>query len=144
MIRKEAPHEGLDRLYLPGFQVEDRLVHDDELVPGERDLDVPHHADVDSPPRQERFVSALRDGVGVPLLAVGAAFDYLAGTLTLPPRVVSENGFEWLWRLLAEPRRLWRRYLLLNPLFTLLVALEALGITVVRGERVPTDPRIDA
>jgi exopolysaccharide biosynthesis WecB/TagA/CpsF family protein len=95
-------------------------------------------------PRQERFVSSLRDGAGVPLLAVGAAFDYLAGTLTLPPRVVSERGWEWLWRLVAEPRRLWRRYLLLNPLFCALVLAEALGLRLVRGERRPTDPRIDA
>jgi exopolysaccharide biosynthesis WecB/TagA/CpsF family protein len=95
-------------------------------------------------PRQERFVSALRDRVGMPILAVGAAFDYLAGTLTLPPRVVSERGLEWAWRLVAEPRRLWKRYLLLNPLFVALVCGEALGLRLVRGERAPTEERIDA
>jgi N-acetylglucosaminyldiphosphoundecaprenol N-acetyl-beta-D-mannosaminyltransferase len=95
-------------------------------------------------PRQERFVSAMRDRVGVPILAVGAAFDYLAGTLTLPPRIVSEKGFEWLWRLVAEPGRLWRRYLLLNPLFVALVCAEALGMPLVRGERAPATADVDA
>jgi exopolysaccharide biosynthesis WecB/TagA/CpsF family protein len=74
-------------------------------------------------PRQEVFVSAMRERIGVPALAVGAAFDYHAGTRPEPPLWIQRAGLQWLWRLAAEPRRLWRRYLLLNPAYlTLLVA----------------------
>jgi len=68
-------------------------------------------------PRQEVFVYALRDLVQAPMLAVGAAFDYHAGQLRNPPPWMQARGLEWLWRLGLEPRRLWRRYLLLNPAY---------------------------
>ena len=50
-------------------------------------------------------------------LTGGAVFDYASGRLRRGPRLLTDNGFEWLARLLVEPRRLWRRYLLGNPLF---------------------------
>lgn len=78
-------------------------------------------------PRQERFVHAMRSRLDVPLLAVGAAFDYLAGTQHEPPGPVQRAGLQWLWRLAAEPRRLWRRYVLLNPVFVALVVAQRLG-----------------
>jgi N-acetylglucosaminyldiphosphoundecaprenol N-acetyl-beta-D-mannosaminyltransferase len=68
-------------------------------------------------PRQEQFVYAMRPLVQAPLLAVGAAFDYHAGQLRKPPEWMQKRGLEWLWRLGLEPRRLWRRYLLLNPAY---------------------------
>ena len=54
--------------------------------------------------------------VGVALTG-GAVFDYASGRRRRGPRLLTDNGFEWLARLLVEPRRLWRRYLLGNPLF---------------------------
>jgi exopolysaccharide biosynthesis WecB/TagA/CpsF family protein len=68
-------------------------------------------------PRQEIFTYAMRPLVDVPLMAVGAAFDYHAGTLRKPPPWVQRRGLEWLWRLGLEPRRLWKRYVLLNPAY---------------------------
>jgi exopolysaccharide biosynthesis WecB/TagA/CpsF family protein len=68
-------------------------------------------------PRQELFVHAMREHVAAPLVAVGAAFDYHAGQLRKPPAWMQAAGLEWLWRLSLEPRRLWRRYLLLNPAY---------------------------
>jgi exopolysaccharide biosynthesis WecB/TagA/CpsF family protein len=68
-------------------------------------------------PRQEQFVYAMRPLVDVPLLAVGAAFDYHAGQLREPPAWMQRRGLEWLWRFGLEPRRLWRRYVLLNPAY---------------------------
>ena len=53
----------------------------------------------------------------MPLLAVGAAFDYHAGSLRRPPAWMQKRGLEWLWRLGLEPGRLWKRYLLLNPAY---------------------------
>jgi N-acetylglucosaminyldiphosphoundecaprenol N-acetyl-beta-D-mannosaminyltransferase len=66
-------------------------------------------------PRQEVFAYAMRPFLDIPLMAVGAAFDYHAGQLRQPPAWMQRHGLEWLWRLGLEPRRLWRRYLLLNP-----------------------------
>ncbi|WP_445166911.1 WecB/TagA/CpsF family glycosyltransferase [Mycolicibacterium sp. Dal123E01] len=68
-------------------------------------------------PRQEQFAYAMRGLLDMPLLAVGAAFDYHAGTLRLPPPWMQRYSLEWLWRLALEPRRLWRRYVLLNPAY---------------------------
>ena len=61
------------------------------------------------------------------LIGVGAAFDFLTGRKPQAPRWMQRAGLEWLFRLLTEPRRLWRRYLTNNPLFVALVVLQALG-----------------
>ncbi|MEN3308072.1 MAG: N-acetylglucosaminyldiphosphoundecaprenol N-acetyl-beta-D-mannosaminyltransferase [Micromonosporaceae bacterium] len=68
-------------------------------------------------PRQETFTYAMRPLLPMPLLAVGAAFDYHAGQLRKPPAWMQRYGLEWLWRLGLEPGRLWKRYLLLNPAY---------------------------
>jgi UDP-N-acetyl-D-mannosaminuronic acid transferase (WecB/TagA/CpsF family) len=52
-----------------------------------------------------------KDRVNVVMLGVGAAFDFLAGSKRQAPRLVKTLGLEWLFRLVSEPRRLWRRYL---------------------------------
>ena len=75
-------------------------------------------------PRQEVFVHELRSGVDLPLVAVGAAFDFYAGLLQEPPPWVQRAGLQWLHRLMQEPRRLWRRYLILNPWFMFLAGLQ--------------------
>jgi exopolysaccharide biosynthesis WecB/TagA/CpsF family protein len=77
-------------------------------------------------PRQEQFLFAFRNLLPMPSLGVGAAFDYLAGTLPEPPERMRRAGLEWLWRLWLEPRRLWRRYLLLNPAYLTLTGLQFL------------------
>ncbi|MFG1607155.1 WecB/TagA/CpsF family glycosyltransferase [Actinoplanes sp. NPDC049265] len=66
-------------------------------------------------PRQEIFTYAMRPLLDMPLLAVGAAFDYHAGLLKNPPAWMQKYALEWLWRLGLEPKRLWKRYVLLNP-----------------------------
>ena len=73
-------------------------------------------------PLQERWLMENRHRIeaGVALTG-GAVFDYVSGELRRGPRFLTDNGFEWLARLLVEPRRLWRRYLLGNPLFLLRV-----------------------
>lgn len=68
-------------------------------------------------PRQERWVAQHREHLPIPLLAVGAAFDFLAGNFTQAPKWMQRNGLEWLYRLIQEPRRLWKRYLLTNAQF---------------------------
>ena len=75
-------------------------------------------------PRQERWVDAHKGEIAAPMLAVGAAFDYLAGTLRSPPAWMQGHGLEWLYRLWLEPRRLWRRYLYSNTMFLVYFARE--------------------
>lgn len=73
-------------------------------------------------PRQELWMQA--NSAHHParvVIAVGALFDYLAGRVRRGPRWLTDFGGEWLWRLGAEPRRLWRRYLLGNPAFLWLI-----------------------
>jgi N-acetylglucosaminyldiphosphoundecaprenol N-acetyl-beta-D-mannosaminyltransferase len=79
-------------------------------------------------PRQEIFAFELRNALSVPVLAVGAAFPILAGTLPQAPPWMQQRGLEWLFRLIVEPRRLWRRYLYLNPAYLFLVSLQWLGL----------------
>jgi N-acetylglucosaminyldiphosphoundecaprenol N-acetyl-beta-D-mannosaminyltransferase len=74
-------------------------------------------------PRQEVWAYEYRNDLSMPILAVGAAFDFHAGTLPQAPRFLQDRGLEWLFRLAQEPRRLWRRYLL-NPLYLWNIALQ--------------------
>jgi N-acetylglucosaminyldiphosphoundecaprenol N-acetyl-beta-D-mannosaminyltransferase len=62
------------------------------------------------------------------LVGVGAAFDFLAGQLRVPPRAIQRSGFEWAFRLAMEPRRLWRRYLKNNPLFVASIVAQQLNL----------------
>ena len=77
-------------------------------------------------PKQERWMAAHRDSLACAMLGVGAAFDFLAGTKSQAPRWMRRRGLEWLYRLIAEPRRLWRRYLIGNPRFIYHFARERL------------------
>jgi len=79
-------------------------------------------------PRQEVWVHEYRNLLPMPLIAVGAAFDFHAGSLPQAPGHLQRAGLEWFFRLLREPRRLWRRYLLLNPRYSVLVLLQALRL----------------
>jgi N-acetylglucosaminyldiphosphoundecaprenol N-acetyl-beta-D-mannosaminyltransferase len=80
-------------------------------------------------PRQEVFAFEYRDVLQMPILAVGAAFPFLAGTMSQAPVWMQNTGLEWLFRLASEPRRLWRRYFFLNPVYVFLVFLQATGIS---------------
>jgi N-acetylglucosaminyldiphosphoundecaprenol N-acetyl-beta-D-mannosaminyltransferase len=68
------------------------------------------------PPKAERFIHECRPSVpSAVLVSVGAGLDFVVGVVRRAPPVVSACGFEWLFRLLQEPRRLWKRYLLRGP-----------------------------
>lgn len=79
-------------------------------------------------PRQEIFTYAMRPLLDMPLLAVGAAFDYHAGLLKNPPAWMQKYALEWLWRLGLEPKRLWKRYIILNPKYLSRLAAQKLGL----------------
>ena len=82
-----------------------------------------------STPKQERWMADHVVRLGGPvLIGVGAAFDFHAGLKRQAPRWMQRNGLEWLFRLLSEPRRLARRYLVNIPLFAWYLLLDALGM----------------
>jgi N-acetylglucosaminyldiphosphoundecaprenol N-acetyl-beta-D-mannosaminyltransferase len=70
-------------------------------------------------PRQEKWIHDQKERIQMPTLAVGAAFDFIAGTKAQAPLWMRSAGLEWLFRLGCEPKRLWKRYLILNSRFVL-------------------------
>ncbi len=80
-------------------------------------------------PKQERWIHDHRQRLVVPVMvAIGQAFDILSGRKKPAPAWMQEKGLEWCFRLLQEPRRLWRRYLFYNTKFIYLLLLEILGV----------------
>jgi N-acetylglucosaminyldiphosphoundecaprenol N-acetyl-beta-D-mannosaminyltransferase len=79
-------------------------------------------------PKQEHFAYDHRHKIKGVQLCVGAAFDFHAGCKRVAPRWMQRHGLEWAFRLITEPRRLWRRYLVTNSLFMLKVIRYELGI----------------
>lgn len=73
-------------------------------------------------PRQEVWAYEYRDALSMPIMAVGAAFDFHAGTLKQAPSWMQDRGLEWFYRFTKEPKRLWKRYMYLNPWYVSLVA----------------------
>jgi len=88
-------------------------------------------------PRQEVWTHEYAPLLSLPVVAVGAAFDFHAGLLPQAPPALQRRGLEWLYRLFCEPRRLWRRYILLNPAFVTLLAAQAAGLRSFRHRGVP-------
>jgi exopolysaccharide biosynthesis WecB/TagA/CpsF family protein len=77
-------------------------------------------------PRQERWVAENKNFLPAVMLAVGAAFDFHAGTVKQAPSWIQGMGLEWLFRLSQEPNRLWKRYLITNSYFIYLFMVNAL------------------
>ncbi|MFD5948333.1 WecB/TagA/CpsF family glycosyltransferase [Streptomyces collinus] len=93
-------------------------------------------------PKQDRWAAELCDALPVVAVAVGAAFDFVAGNKPQAPHWMRHNGLEWLFRLGCEPRRLWRRYLFGNARFVHGVVRQAsrpvrtdTGAVAVAGDR---------
>lgn len=68
-------------------------------------------------PKQERWMAEHKDKLNCVMLGVGAAYDFIAGEKKHAPRWIQKIGMEWMFRLLSEPKRLWRRYFSTNPRF---------------------------
>jgi N-acetylglucosaminyldiphosphoundecaprenol N-acetyl-beta-D-mannosaminyltransferase len=81
-------------------------------------------------PKQEQWMAAHKGTVDAVMVGVGAAFDFLAGRKRQAPKLMQQLGLEWLFRLLNEPRRLWRRYLYRNPRFVVLFMMQLIRQTL--------------
>ncbi|MFC1583473.1 WecB/TagA/CpsF family glycosyltransferase [Candidatus Neomarinimicrobiota bacterium] len=80
-------------------------------------------------PKQERWMARMRPLLNAPvLIGVGAGFDFLTGERTWAPRWIQLSGFEWLYRMLSDPKHLWKRYARVVPRFLLLLLLEKIKL----------------
>jgi N-acetylglucosaminyldiphosphoundecaprenol N-acetyl-beta-D-mannosaminyltransferase len=88
-----------------------------------------------STPKQEYWMYEHLGRINAPvMIGVGAAFDFHAGLKTQAPRWIQRSGMEWLFRLISEPKRLWRRYLINNPWFLWLLLCQAFGSKSSRSQ----------
>ena len=91
-------------------------------------------------PKQEEWMIDHRDRIPAVLLAVGAAFDFLAGTKRQAPRWMMRSGLEWVFRLACEPRRLAGRYFKHNPRFIALVFRQWIGARAAHASEMDEVP----
>ena len=84
-------------------------------------------------PKQDKWMYKNFHNLHVPvMIGIGAAFDFVAGTVKRAPLWMQKNGLDWLYRFSQEPKRLWRRYLFGNSIFIYLIAKELIGKTLNR------------
>ena len=78
-------------------------------------------------PKQETWMANHKDVLNCTMIGVGAVFDFIAGNKKTAPVWIQSMGFEWLFRLISEPKRLWKRYIKHNPRFIWYFILQLLG-----------------
>jgi N-acetylglucosaminyldiphosphoundecaprenol N-acetyl-beta-D-mannosaminyltransferase len=83
-------------------------------------------------PRQEKWVANHVGLIHAPMMAIGAAFDFFAGNIKHAPHWMQNIGLEWLYRLIQDPKKLWKRYLTTNLHFIYLFFLCKLGLRKVQ------------
>lgn len=133
-LRRSFPNLMLAGYYAPPFRPLSSA--EDEAV---REMILKSDADIIfvgiSTPKQEKWMYEHRNCFpGVTLVGVGAAFDFHAGRVRQAPGWMQRNGLEWLFRLMMEPGRLWKRYLLVTPRFLPLWAAQKWRMAFRRGD----------
>jgi len=87
-----------------------------------------------SPPKKELFLRKWRQQLGVPVChGVGGSFDVMAGVTKRAPQWMQKCGLEWFYRLIQEPRRMWKRYLITNTIFLKLCVAEFVRAQLARS-----------
>lgn len=80
-------------------------------------------------PKQERWISRYHNEIGVPVsIGIGVTFEFIAGIVKRAPAWMQHAGLEWFWRLLMEPARLWRRYLVDDMKYFILIFKEKVAL----------------
>ena len=134
-LRREFPTIRIGFHHCPPFRPTSRA--EDEAVVKELQLSDTHLLFVGlGCPKQERWIASNFSSSGAVMLAVGAAFDFIAGEKKQAPQILQRMGLEWFFRLSVEPRRLWRRYLYQNPRFVMLFGKQL--FKEFKRRRVPT------
>jgi len=122
-LLKEYPEVNICGTYAPSMQA-GKITERQEVIDNINQVD-PDIVWVGlGSPKQEYWMSEHRGKLNAPLLiGIGAAFDFVSGNINQAPKWIQRSGIEWLYRLVNEPRRLWRRYIK-YPKFVLLVLKE--------------------
>jgi N-acetylglucosaminyldiphosphoundecaprenol N-acetyl-beta-D-mannosaminyltransferase len=130
-VKARSPELRVSYAYSPPFrpltEAEEATVLDEIAASGCRILFVGLGA-----PKQERWMAERVEALPCVLLGVGAAFDVVAGRSPRAPTTLQRLGLEWVYRLVHEPRRLWRRYLLGNPRFLWLFGRQLVEVALAR------------
>jgi N-acetylglucosaminyldiphosphoundecaprenol N-acetyl-beta-D-mannosaminyltransferase len=80
-------------------------------------------------PKQDKWIQAHLEKIpGTVMIASGAAFDFFSGTIAQAPVFIQRSGFEWIFRLIQDPKRLWKRYTLYNLIFVWNFSLQVIGL----------------
>jgi len=87
-------------------------------------------------PKQEFWMAAYRPHLTAVLIGVGAAFDFISGTVKRAPIWMQRCGLEWLYRLVVDPRKTWKRYVTTNPIFIWLALKEYIGLKTNRRRQI--------
>jgi N-acetylglucosaminyldiphosphoundecaprenol N-acetyl-beta-D-mannosaminyltransferase len=125
-MKKAYPTLQIAYVFSPPF----RSLNDDETIQIRREI---IHSGVRvlfvglGCPRQEKWIDSQRGHIPAVMIGVGAAFDFHAGVKPQAPDWMQKLGLEWLFRLFAEPQRLWKRYLYHIPRFIVLAVADLLG-----------------
>jgi len=91
-------------------------------------------------PRKEKFIARWRAALGVDfVMGVGGTFDVVAGVVSRAPHWMQQSGFEWLYRVIQEPRRMWRRYIFTNMSFARMIIVLLIKQRFLRARRRPTN-----
>ncbi len=137
VLAVRRPGSNVVGTYSPPVMSWDERAHDEDTLARIREAKPDILFVAFGAPKQELWLDAVRDRLGVPVgIGVGAAFDFAAGTVKRAPRWLQRAGLEWLFRLSQEPRRLWRRYLFVDPRFACCVLREKF-----RGRKAAAPPK---
>jgi N-acetylglucosaminyldiphosphoundecaprenol N-acetyl-beta-D-mannosaminyltransferase len=91
-------------------------------------------------PRKEKFIARWHAALGVDfVMGVGGTFDVIAGLVSRAPHWMQQSGLEWLYRVIQEPRRMWRRYLFTNLSFARMIVMQLFKQRFHRDQRQPTN-----
>ncbi len=129
-INREAGREMVVGGYSPPFGFEHDPIECDRIIEMIREAGATVLAVGVGAPKQEKWIAKHRDRLPFIqiFMAIGATIDFEAGNISRAPRWVQSSGLEWLYRLSAEPGRLWRRYLIHDPPFFWLILKQRLGL----------------
>jgi len=124
-LRERFPSLNVVGMYSPPVMSAEELAADEETLHRVRDARPDVLFAAFGAPKQELWLDAVKERLGVPVsVGVGAAFDFAGGTVKRAPRWMQRCGLEWFYRLTQEPGRLWRRYLLVDSRFVCYVLRE--------------------
>ena len=133
-LARDYPNIGFAGSYSPPFRAQYSAAELDDMIEAVNSAQPSVLWVGMTAPKQEKWINAARDRLQVPFAgAIGAVFDFYAGTTERAPKWAQQTGLEWLVRLAREPRRLWRRNLVSTPLFLFEMLKAALAARLGRS-----------